>query len=97
MDPSTLGSVWGIIYYHNLEACLYLLRQWPWIHRVIQYIPTINWWAPISYIHFFVSVFAVPFPDWEWYGKVHLHIFPEHRCLRRVRSPRWLMGERLGL
>ena len=26
------GSVWGIIYY-NLEAFLYLLRQWPWIHR----------------------------------------------------------------
>ena len=35
MDPSTfLGSVWGIIY-DNLEVFLYLLRQWPWIHRAI--------------------------------------------------------------
>ena len=39
MDPGTVPSErkwdWGIIYY-NLEVFLYLLRQWPWIHRDIK-------------------------------------------------------------
>ena len=51
MDPSTfLGSIWGIIYYYNLETFLYLLRQWPWIHRVMP-IYTHNQWVGTNLLY----------------------------------------------
>ena len=83
--PSERKWDWGIIYY-NLEGFLYLLTQWPWIHKACE--PP--HWIPMN------SRMNRPFQPWHVKLCARRYLVASDICVELTLAPPIAPGRRHG-